>query len=376
MHRIHETNTIQNDYSGEEDYSANYAMIDLDILSKLNIIYGERTEINKTNYNSWRSYKTPLPHWVFTGRESRKERENEYFLPALFIKFNPVSWLTLRYASTKTLTRPNYTDIIPFWEIDGPGSGVNYKTSDLSPGVSENTDYSVSVNNNYLGFFTITYFEKTIADLIYNSGSRYIINPREYGLPSGTRNYIMQNYTFNNPFPVSLKGMEFDWQTRFWYLPGPLRGLVLNANYTVTESEVQYPRTILEYDLDWSTFPPTLTTTNIDTFYTDRLIDQPNEIINLSIGYDYKGFSGRLSMLHKSNIFLRTDFWPELRVNTDDYTRWDLSMKQDLPIDGLSVFLNVNNITEEVDINRFKYNSLSYEQHYGRTADLGFRYAF
>ena len=376
MHRIHETNTIQNDYSGEEDYSANYAMIDLDILSKLNIIYGERTEINKTNYNSWRSYKTPLPHWVFTGRESRKARENEYFLPALFIKFNPVSWLTLRYASTKTLTRPNYTDIIPFWEIDGPGSGVNYKTSDLSPGVSENTDYSVSVNNNYLGFFTITYFEKTIADLIYNSGSRYIINPREYGLPSGTRNYIMQNYTFNNPFPVSLKGMEFDWQTRFWYLPGPLRGLVLNANYTVTESEVQYPRTILEYDLDWSTFPPTLTTTNIDTFYTDRLIDQPNEIINLSIGYDYKGFSGRLSMLHKSNIFLRTDFWPELRVNTDDYTRWDLSMKQDLPIDGLSVFLNVNNITEEVDINRFKYNSLSYEQHYGRTADLGFRYAF
>ena len=162
MHRIHETNTIQNDYSGEEDYSANYAMIDLDILSKLNIIYGERTEINKTNYNSWRSYKTPLPHWVFTGRESRQERENEYFLPALFIKFNPISWLTLRYASTKTLTRPNYTDIIPFWEIDGPGSGVNYKTSDLSPGVSENTDYSVSVNNNYLGFFTITYFEKQL----------------------------------------------------------------------------------------------------------------------------------------------------------------------------------------------------------------------
>jgi hypothetical protein len=28
MHRIHETNTIQNDYSGEEDYSANYTMIE------------------------------------------------------------------------------------------------------------------------------------------------------------------------------------------------------------------------------------------------------------------------------------------------------------------------------------------------------------
>ena len=376
MHRIHETNTIHEDYSGEEDYSASYAMVDLDIFSMLNIIYGERTEINKTTYNSWRSYKSALPHWVYTGSEYSHDRENEYFLPALFVKFNPLSWLTLRYARTKTLTRPNYTDIIPFWELDGPGSSVGYNNPDLIPGVSENTDYSVSVNNNYLGFFTVTYFEKTIADLIYSSGRRYILDPEEYGLPSGSKNYLITNYSLNNPFPVSLKGMEFDWQTRFWYLPGALNGLVFNANYTMTESEVQYPRTILEYDLDWSTFPPSVVTSNIDTSYTDRLIDQPNEIINISLGYDYKGFSGRLSMLHKSNIFARTNFWPELRVNTEDYTRWDLSIKQDLPLSGLSIFLNVNNITEAVDVNRFKYNSLSYEQHYGRTADLGFKYSF
>jgi hypothetical protein len=66
-------------------------MIDLDIFSILNIIYGERTEINKTTYDSWRSYKTPLPHWVFAGDSVTWDRENEYFLPALFVKFNPLS---------------------------------------------------------------------------------------------------------------------------------------------------------------------------------------------------------------------------------------------------------------------------------------------
>ena len=376
MHRLHETNSIRFDYSGTEDYSAKYAMIDLDIISKVNIIYGVRTEINKTTYNSYRGQAAALPHWVYTGEAFSYDRENEFVLPALFLKYTPFPWLTLRYASTRTLTRPNYTSIIPAYEWSGQGNSVDYRTPNLVPGVSDNIDYNLSVNNNYLGFFSIGYFKKSIADLIFSGGRRVILDPNEYGLPSGTKNALIQNYTSNNPFPVSLKGIEFDWQTRFWYLPGMLSGFVFNANYTVIESEVTYPRTIVESKIDWSTFPPVVTKSNIDTSYVDRLIDQPNQIMNFSIGYDYKGFSGRLSMLHKSNIFMSTNFWPELRVNTDDYTRWDLSVKQELPVKGLSIFMNVNNITETVDVNRYKYGSLNLEQHYGRTADLGFKYSF
>ena len=107
------------------------------------------------------------------------------------------------------------------------------------------------------------------------------------------------------------------------------------------------------------------------------MIDQPDEIFNLSIGYDYKGFSGRLSVLSKSDVFMRTDFWPALREATDDYTRWDLSVKQKLPVNGLEVFLNISNITEAIDINRYRSgNSLTSEQHYGKTIDLGFKFSF
>tara|TARA_Y100000590_G_scaffold59517_1_gene63141 strand:- start:13421 stop:13942 length:522 start_codon:yes stop_codon:yes gene_type:complete len=160
------------------------------------------------------------------------------------------------------------------------------------------------------------------------------------------------NYTLNNPYNVFLSGYEIDYQTRFWYLPGVLSGLVFNANYTYTEYDVKYPWTILHHEFDWSI--PALITTNIDTFYADRLLDQPDQIINISIGYDYKGFSGRLSMLHKDNVFMRTNFWPELRETTDAYRRWDLSMKQKLPISGLAIFLNASNLTEAVDVNRYR----------------------
>ena len=86
-------------------------------------------------------------------------------------------------------------------------------------------------------------------------------------------------------------------------------------------------------------------------------------------------------MLSKDDVFMSTNFWPELRETTDPYTRWDLSMKQDLPLKGLQLFLNVNNITESIDVNRYRgYSSygdnLKSEQHYGRTIDLGFRYSF
>ena len=149
----------------------------------------------------------------------------------------------------------------------------------------------------------------------------------------------------------------------------------------------------------------------------DRLLDQPRDIINYSLGYDYKGFSGRLSMNYISNVFSTTNFWPGLREDTDAYRRYDLSMKQKLPVKGLELYLNISNLTEAVDITRLRgfnpydpdfddsiYDEIldpslfnndqdadiaellsrvprdqrakSQEQHYGKTIDLGFRFSF
>ena len=114
-------------------------------------------------------------------------------------------------------------------------------------------------------------------------------------------------------------------------------------------------------------------------------------------------------MLYMSDVFMSTNFWPELRQTTDAYRRYDLSMKQKLPLKGLELYLNISNLNEAVDINRMNsfnpkdpdfdesiLNDLSnasdksiedrldmiprscraksLEQHYGRTIDIGFRY--
>ena len=376
VHVLHETLSILYDYEGEENYKADYLMIDMNLGEKLNIITGARIEKNITRYQSYRAWASVIPSFVFLGDSTLQNRGNEYILPALFIRYKPVSWLNIRFASTNTLTRPNYTDILPLYYVSTGSQSIDYRNTGLEPGKSENLDFSIAFNQKHLGLFSIARFEKNISGLIYSSGRRYVDDPIKYGLTDNLKSYMINDYKTNNPYAVKLRGWEFDYQTRFWYLPGPLSGLVLNANYTISESEVKYPRTEIHFEIDFG--PPLVAETiNIDSFYVDRLIDQPNEIFNLSIGYDYKGFSVRLSVLSKSDIFMQTNFWKELRQTTDNYTRWDLSVKQKLPINGLEIFLNMNNITKAVDKNRYHTsNSLALEQHYGKTIDLGLKYSF
>ena len=408
MHHFHKTESLIYDYSGTEQYDAHYMMTDLNIGSRLNVVTGVRFEENRTVYNSYHGQQTTLPHFNSMGSDtaSTHVRTNSYSLPALFLRYQPFDWLILRYASTNTLTRPNYSDVIPLYNIQGAPRTVTYRNPFLEPGLSENHDYVISFNNRYLGLLSFSYFTKEIEGLIFSSGQRYIVDPSEYGLPGFTEKYRINDYKANNPYDVVLDGIEIDYQTRFWYLPSVLRGLVFNANYTRTTSEVKYPRTVIETNV---IFDPSfqVVTENLDSLYVDRLLDQPRDIVNLSLGYDYKGFSGRLSMNYISNVFTTTNFWPGLREDTDAYQRYDLSMKQKLPVEGLELYLNVSNLTEAVDIQRLRgFNpydpnfespitfdgdktiadmydtvprnerAISQEEHYGKTIDLGFRFNF
>ena len=149
MHHYHKTNSLIYDNSGKEEYDAKYIMADINIGSKLNILTGIRWEDNKTTYRSFKGMQNTLPHYNYAGSDtiSIHTRENSYSLPSLFLKYEPNDWLMLRYASTKTLARPDYADIIPLYNYFGSGGQVLYRNRFLEPGVSQNQDYVVAFNS-------------------------------------------------------------------------------------------------------------------------------------------------------------------------------------------------------------------------------------
>ena len=144
----------------------------------------------------------------------------------------------------------------------------------------------------------------------------------------------------------------------------------MNINYTHIFSKAKFPYTntviVFGHPVQY-----------VDTSFIDRLIQQPNDVVNLSLGYDYRKFSILASMIYQSNVFNQSNFYWTLRSDKTKYLRWDLAVKQGLPWYDLELYLDVNDVNKEADIYTVRKNGFpTAENNYGLTADLGIRWRF
>jgi outer membrane receptor protein involved in Fe transport len=147
------------------------------------------------------------------------------------------------------------------------------------------------------------------------------------------------------------------------------------VNYTYNKSEAEYLRTRIKLQIDPQTFRTTMV--NDDTTYTNPLIFQPDHLLNLIMGYDFKGFSMRLSARYRSHMFIAPNWYESFWGYSTDLHRYDLAIRQKLPVKGMEFFLNINNLTNEIERDVINHmNFANYLEDYGRNANLGLRYQF
>ncbi len=366
-HDLHQS-TISN-YSGHENPNAVYAMATVKASHQVTVVGGARFQTFQTSYTGVAGVTSPEPQWAYNHYDTTITRYRGYLLPDVTLRYDPVSWIDMRLSYTNTLAYPNYSDFVP--RIDLSDLTVGWNNSGLVPAHSANYDAAVSFYDNTIGLFSADAFFKQIRDMVYSwqffvKGTAAL----EY-LPQNLANFN-PNATYsvytteNNPYLNEVYGIELDWQTHFWYLPGILSGLVLDVNYTHTKSKARYP-----YVYSVSTGR---TIQYIDTSFTDRLVDQPDYIFNLSVLFDYEGFSMRAAMVYQANIFTSPSQWPQLRGYTAAYRRWDVAARQKLPWDGLEIYTDLNNINSANDVQVIQGGPPTAIEDYGFTADLGFRW--
>jgi TonB-dependent receptor len=366
-YRVNTLGSEVNDYNGTETKSAGYAMATLNIGDEVSVIPGVRYQNLSTEYTAMGGVL--LPGSQLQGGVRTVDQAHGYWLPMVHVRYTPWDWFMLHFAYTNTLNYPDYSAITPRYLVTQ--AFVTYNNWRLKPAQSENFDLVVAVHSNEVGLFTVTGFKKTIRDLIFFDES-FVTSLSAYPELPAKPNQLYQFDTYiNSPNKVDVYGIETEWQTHFWYLPQPFTGLVLSINYTHIFSEASYPKTIVntQYDEEGN-----VVITYQDTVYKNRLLNQPDDILNLVMGYDYGGFSARVSVLYNNNIFKQPAFWMQERVNSAKYTRWDLSVKQDLPWFGLQIFFSINNISgaDELNVNQRSGYPAS-ETRYGMSADFGMR---
>ena len=376
------SDSYKDDWNGAEQFSAGYAMGTFNIGPKLTLLGGVRYESYRMAYHAQFTYVT---HTVYgdcvsteIGTIGINDSTNVYYtqiyhprtvpysafnvdrtdnnlFPDVQLQYKAFDWADFRLAYTTGIARPDYISIIP--KVAFYAGNFELGNPLLKPSTVQNFDIVASFHNNDIGLFTIDAFYKVIKNQMYGTSiyysqlSRYAENVY---IPDSA--FLYQRFGFtvpgsqtvgislNNPNNGFIRGIELDWQTNFWYLPGLLSSLVLDVNYTKSGSNTAYTTLINEVGSVIVNGRPHPTYSTVDSTYDGRLIQQANDVVNVALGVDYKGFSGRISFSMTGNVVNGIGNRPETNSYTGNIYRWDFTVKQELPIDGLSLSLNGVNI--------------------------------
>jgi TonB-dependent receptor len=356
----------------------------VDIGKYVTLFPGIRYENFQIKYNSFFTERFgPNPEDFRNEELEDDSHKGEFWFPQMHIRVKPIDWFDIRLASTKSIIYPDYRAVSPYMYYDSySGPDLDLGNPALKPAISQNYDVYFTVhlkspNKNHIGLFTGGYFHKEIDNLIVSSSFKTKdsekINDR-FALTQTQQTDI--NTWINLDAKTIVKGFELDWQSNFWYLPSFLKGFVLSVNYTHISSETAYPFQTSVKDGTG----PFAKTVFVDSTRNGRMPNQPDDVLNVTLGYDIGSFSARLSFVYQDNVLVGVNrTYDELDSYTDASYRWDFTAYQKLPWgkQRVQLFMNINNITNTPDRSFISVlEKLSSANYYGRTIDLGLRYEF
>jgi TonB-dependent receptor len=383
------------DYYVTESVGAGYLMNTLNFEQVLTILAGIRVEAEDNDYSS--KYMTgpatgfPVPDVI---RDTTSSANQTVWLPNINISFKPYEFMNLRIAVYKALARPDFNMRLDRYIAGRPAevSGsflVNVGNPNLKTAEAWNFEINTSFFGNEIGLISLSAYYKEIKDMFHIMNNFNTAAVRINGVLQDT---LMQRFgiewpskmgttpynltlPYNSPAPTKVWGFEFEHQINFHFLPGLLKNIVLSYNASIVRSEtIIYGSQTITYVDRTGPFPLTKST-NILVERKEKLEGQPEFFGNISLGYDIAGFSARFSVFHKAKHNISFSASGSADRVTLPFTRMDIALKQKIT-DYLSVFMNLNNITNvedgsELDRRQYDYRLFDQSERYGLALDLG-----
>lgn len=334
------TDSSVGDYRIEEDSDAGYLQAKLE-RDGLQIVTGLRHETLETRSRG---------QGVRDGQVAPIEvaTRSRHWLPALLLRQNVgADWL-LRAAYTQSVVRPTFGQLSPGLLVED--DSAEFGNPALRPLRSRNLDLGVEHQLGRDGTVSAYLFHKRIRDFVYQT------DLAGQGPWAGFDAAV----TYANGEAAKVSGLELSYAQALRGLPAPWNGLVVGANATFVDSSALIG--------GWRN----------DQWQQRRLAlpSQSDRSVNLSLGWEGRGFSARVALNHKSAYLLevgdvfdaRKDSWVDAQSQVDLSVRWDINARLQLSVDAL----NLNDNPYYVYAGRRALNA-QYEQ-YGRSFKLGLKW--
>lgn len=320
-----------------EKHADAYGMGTYKINDKMTILGGVRLSNTHTKVKGYNVVNNTL---------TEVENTKDYLavLPMLHFKYAINDKTNLRFAATRTFSRPNFGDLTPggtYIEADNEFKGGN---PNLNPTYSINLDLMGEYYFSNVGILSGGVFYKSITDPIFQDsfiGNYNGINGVQFSAP-------------NNGKAAWLGGIELGINRRFDFLPGFLQyfGTQLNATFMTSEMEKPSGRKV-------------------------KLPYQAKELYNIQLFFEKGGFNARLAYNHKGNFaveYAEEDLYDSYYgkySNLDFGTSYQINKH-------FTVFADVNNILNKPLIYHFGENQDRPEQveYYGVRGNIGVKLNF
>jgi TonB-dependent receptor len=300
------------DFNADENVFAGYVMTTLD-RGNWRFIPGVRVEYTDMNYQGNQVVFNEDGDYEAT-RPVTDSNSYVSFLPGLNLRYRIDDRTNLRAAVTRSLARPNYWDLVPYQLVNREDEELELGNQELDVTSATNVDLLFERYFQTIGVVTGGLFYKQLTDYVYSS---------IYDLTSGQ----YAGYEAVQPVnggDATLWGFEVALSQQLTFLPGPLSGLGIYANYTWTDSDAEI----------------------IGRGSGNRLPGQAKHTGNLALSFERYGFSGRLAWNYFGDYIDEVgEDASEDRIH-DDHLQLDLSAGYSLGR-GAQLFLEVINLTDE-----------------------------
>jgi TonB-dependent receptor len=257
------------DFDATENTIALYGMTELNLNPKLMLLAGlrvERTDAEGTGYK--------YDDEAETLTEQTGSSDYTKLFPMVHARYRLTDNTNLRAAVTTAMLRPNFYDLAPWLVIeDDDGDIVGERGNpELGPATSVNLDLMVEHYIQPLGVVSAGLFYKSISDPIF------VFETTDMVTIDGNLVEAELDQPRNGE-SAWVQGIELAYQQQLRFLPGPLDGLGLYANYTITSSEAELA----------------------DGRKAD-LAGQADQVGNIAVSYEKGPFSGQMSLNYHSEF--------------------------------------------------------------------------
>jgi TonB-dependent receptor len=301
------------DFTVGERVASAYGMAEIYVGSKLFILPGVRVEHTTSDFTGNDvTFAAGNGAWIATTPIDGGHSYSTV-MPGVQMRYAARESTNLRVAFTRSLSRPNYFDLVPYRSFDDAANTVMLGNPALSPTLSWNTDVMLEHYLKSVGVLSAGVFHKRLTDYIYTFVSTQSINGETFTVTQA-----------QNGEAATITGVELAAQSQLAFLPGPLKGLGVYLNYTFTDSSAEFPGRTGE--------PATLP-------------GQSRHVGNVSVSYERGGFSGRLAVNFHGSYIDQVAAASGGDRFYDTHKQLDLSLGQKITR-NVRVYLNALNLTD------------------------------